>query len=423
VAAGRPARRASDHLGRPTKRVFRLAILKLTAFCNLDCSYCYMFNLGDRTFERVHRNMPIGVALACLERIREHAVAHELSEFHVTLHGGEPSLWPLEDFSVFLARAEEIRRSDVELTISLQTNAVKLPQRLLGLLAEHRVTLGVSVDGPREHNDRARVTKGGAGSYDRVMRTVDSIVEGQYASLLQGFLSVANPDIEPAAYLEWADSLPVRRLDVLWPMELNHASLPWGTGQEARYRSNPRYGMWFAQLFEQWWHRDDPTLYIRLFYDCIYTLMGSPRHIENIVNDTVPIFVVNTDGCIEYHDYFRALADGGVRTRFRVQDDPLDALAADPVFRYLLDLGEHLPAECRDCQFGDICGGGFLPGRMEPDHMPPRRRSVLCYDEYYFFSSIRRTLAPWLATCDLPGVHAPLIANASTDPPSLLGVA
>jgi hypothetical protein len=24
--------------------LFELAILKLTAFCNLDCSYCYMFN-------------------------------------------------------------------------------------------------------------------------------------------------------------------------------------------------------------------------------------------------------------------------------------------------------------------------------------------------------------------------------------------
>ena len=43
--------------------MFELAILKLTAFCNLDCKYCYMFNLEDRTFSRVGRQMPLPTSL------------------------------------------------------------------------------------------------------------------------------------------------------------------------------------------------------------------------------------------------------------------------------------------------------------------------------------------------------------------------
>ena len=30
---------------------FTSAVIKLTSTCNLACTYCYMFNLTDRTFE------------------------------------------------------------------------------------------------------------------------------------------------------------------------------------------------------------------------------------------------------------------------------------------------------------------------------------------------------------------------------------
>jgi uncharacterized protein len=382
--------------------MFRLGILKLTAFCNLDCSYCYMFNLADDTFMRMPKFMPLEVSVKALDRIAEHMRAHEVSEFHVTLHGGEPTLWPVDSFRAFLAHVERLRADGISLSLSLQTNGMRLPPQLLRLFADHGVSLGVSLDGPRAANDSNRVTHSGAGSYDVIMRNVHEILGGRFSHLISGFLSVANPDIPVEEYFEWMNALPLRRMDVLWPMHFNYQNKPWADGGELEYRTSPRYGTWFADLFELWWKQDDPSLYVRFFYDVIETILGSPRHIENIVNDTAPIFVVNCDGGLEYHDYMRGTADGLTRTAYTVQRNLLDEAVEDPVFQFLLHLGEHTPDACGGCRFRRLCGGGFLPGRMDSNILPPRGRSVLCYDEFHCFERIAALIGPALPQDDSP---------------------
>jgi uncharacterized protein len=370
--------------------VFHSAVLKLTARCNLDCTYCYVFNQADRTYRRVPKAMPIDTALACLERIRRHALAHGHDRrFTITLHGGEPTLWPLASFASFLRRTEEIRAEGVDLTVGMQTNGLRLSEPLLALLDQHHVGLGISLDGPKEVNDRARVTHAGRGSYDRIMRCLERMIEAGYGHLIGGFLAVAQPEIAPAAFLDWADSLPVRRIDVLWPIEFNYDSPPWASTSLDEYWRQPRYGHWLAELFTEWWRRNDPTLYVRLFYQTVEVILGSNTHTDAIVNDVLDMFVVNTDGGIEYPDYFRAYADGGTRTSFNVLRGELDLLVEDPVFDFCLHLAGHLPTECTGCPCVRECGGGFLAGRMRAGVQVPTARSVLCPDHYYFFSIVR----------------------------------
>lgn len=148
--------------------MFRSVIMKLTAFCNLNCSYSYMFNQADRTYSRIPKHLPLATALLCLDRVQEHLSSHGERSFNVTLHGGEPTLWPLASFRQLLRRAEAIRAAGLDLRVSMQTNAVRIPPGLLELLAEHDVPLGISIDGPQSYNDSTRVTHGGGGSYDQV---------------------------------------------------------------------------------------------------------------------------------------------------------------------------------------------------------------------------------------------------------------
>lgn len=381
----------------PLRDVFSTCILKVTAWCNLDCTYCYMFNQADETYRRVPRELPEATALRVLERIAEHYTAHGLSRFTIVLHGGEPTLWPVRSFAAFLRRVGELRSQGVMLEVELQTNAYHLKPELLALLEEHRVSLGISLDGPREINDRHRVNHARRGSYDRVMRTVDTMLESGRGRMIGGFLCVADPESAPAEFLEWADGLPIRRLDVLWPIQYSYDRPPWPAGGLMRYRRNPRYGEWFAELFRLWWAKDDPTLHIRLFQECILWHLGARRHTDVLVNDRINMFVVNTDGGYEYPDYFRAHEDAGSRTRFNVAEHSIDDLSRDPGFAYCLSLGTFLPSECEGCSVVGLCGGGFLPGRMASDSPLPRRKSVLCYDQYHFFAHVARVLAPHLA--------------------------
>jgi uncharacterized protein len=376
---------------------FSACVLKLTAVCNLDCDYCYMFNLADKVHARVPPLLPIDTALKTLARIGEHLRETGRKEFDLTLHGGEPTMWPLDRFRILLDRVEEVRAGGLKLRVSMQTNAYRIDPKLLSLLAEHRVGIGVSLDGPPEVNDRYRRDHAGRGSYERVMANVLAMTEGECHDLIGGFLVVSQPTVEPSIFLEWVEGLPLRRVDVLWPIQFNHANPPWRKIGASAYARSPIYGQWFARLFDLWWQQDRPEIYIRLFFQVIERMLGSGIHSDSIVNDELPLFVVNTDGGIEYPDYFRAYRDAGSRTRFNVSENTLSGMIDDPGFAFCLSLGDHLPAQCRSCPEVDICGGGFLPGRMARGEWPPKQKSVLCMDQLHFFSHIRRVVSPQIA--------------------------
>ncbi len=374
--------------------MFHTAILKLTARCNLNCTYCYMFNLADSTYERVPKAMSSATASNCLARIRRHVTTDEHDgHFNIVLHGGEPTLWPLDRFRAFFAEIEAMRQDGIHVTVGLQTNGLKIKPDLLEMFSRHHVSLGISLDGPKSYNDRYRIDHRGRGSYDQILSSVDQLIAAGYRDLIGGFLAVAQPEIEPGAFLDWVDALPVRTIDVLWPIEFNYDHPPWYASSVEDYFRLPRYGRWFGELFAEWWRRNDPTLIIRLFYETVQVILGSGAHTDSIVNDVLDMFVVNTDGGIEYPDYFRAFADGGSRTAYNVHSHDLSALRGDPVFQFCLHLADHRPDECAACPCLRECGGGFLPGRMRAGETIPRHRSVLCPDHYYYFSTVRAIMA------------------------------
>jgi uncharacterized protein len=376
--------------------MFSTCILKVTAWCNLNCTYCYMFNQADQTYSRVPRHLDESTALRVLERIAQHYVDFALDHFTIVLHGGEPTLWPDLCLAAFLKGVADLRRQGLNLEVELQTNGYRIRPATLALLEENGVNVGISLDGPRDVNDRHRVNHADRGSYDRVMDTVHGLIESGRGHLVGGFLCVADPDSAPSTFLDWANSLPVRRLDVLWPIEFSYDRPPWSPGELEPYRRKPRYGEWFAELFRLWWARDDPSLHVRLFEQCVLWHLGARRHTDVLVNDRINMFVVNTDGGYEYPDYFRAHKDGGCRTPFTVFDHSIEDLSRDAGFAYCLSLGTFLPTECAGCDVLGLCGGGFLPGRMDSETPLPQRKSVLCYDQYRFFTQVASTLGPHL---------------------------
>jgi uncharacterized protein len=374
--------------------MFDTAILKLTARCNLNCTYCYMFNLEDQTFRRVPPRMPIETALTVLSRIQDHVQRHTSDRpFTIVLHGGEPSLWPERSFQMLLERIAAMRADGVPIRVAMQSNGIRLRPSLLEILAAHDVKIGISLDGPQVLNDVYRRTHRGQGSYARVMRTLSEMIEKGYARLLSGVLAVGEPSVPPAEFLDWLAGLPVPRADVLWPIQFNYANPPWPANGREEYLTTPRYGRWFADLFDEWWRRDDPSVSVRLFVDSISVILGGTKHADCLVNDRIGSFVVNTDGVLEYSDYFRAARDGGPRSSFDVFSSELDELTHDPVFDYCLNLRSHLPVECATCPHVKLCGGGFLPGRMNPVELLPSKRSILCADMYYFFARVQRRVA------------------------------
>ncbi|MGZ5198945.1 MAG: radical SAM protein [Telluria sp.] len=367
---------------------FRSAIVKLTAVCNINCKYCYMFNQADRTFTRVPPKMSLETANRLLDRICDYHPAGLDIPFSIVLHGGEPLLWPESNLLQWLDRIAGKRRQGWRLDVAVQTNLVRpIPPRVRDSLHRNGVTLGISLDGPKAQNDLMRVDHLERGTYDRVMHNVEQMIASGDGALIGGFLSVANPAIAPGDYLQWVRSLPVARVDVLWPIEFNWRNPPWGIFPRKAYEQAPRIGNWFARLFDAWWQLDDPDLHIRLFRNIVELAAGGSDHVDALVNDSYNMFVVNTDGSYEYPDYLRVAADGGASTAFNIEQHEIEALHHDRGFARLLALRDELPYACARCRHREVCGGGFLPGRSDAVEFISARPSVLCADQMRFFDT------------------------------------
>jgi len=368
---------------------FRIFILKLVGFCNLNCSYCYMFNSLDQSHVEKPRFMPPDIAVRSLHAIEVHLARSDLKSASITLHGGEPTLWPVDSFRIFLEEVERVRDRGISLDISLQTNLWQKPKvQLLELCAKHRVSLGVSLDGPRRINDANRTDFAGRGSYDGVLRNVRWLIDSGFGDLFRGFLCVMQPDVKPKDFLEWVASLPLTRVDLLWPIHYTASNPPWT--DMARYQRDPRYGRWLESLFEAWWDADRPEWDIDLFTRAVEAELGGQRATDMLGARSFSSVIVNTDGAIEMADYFRTARDGGAATGYSILEHDFDALARDERFRKLHRAARTIPRSCRSCRHVRTCEGGTLSGRLDASGQVSTSRSVLCPDHLRFFDAVAR---------------------------------
>src|SRR5438034_10878808 len=87
---------------------------------------------------------------------------------HLTFFGGETLLnFPVLQSTIGYARRRAAEMGK-EVDFSLTTNGTLLRPEIIEFLAENRVGVTISIDGPREIQDQFRVFYDGTGSYDVV---------------------------------------------------------------------------------------------------------------------------------------------------------------------------------------------------------------------------------------------------------------
>ncbi len=126
----------------------RIAItIKPTNDCNMRCKHCYHAEEGfDSTMMRVEDAQKIMLV-----------ASREYKEIHIVFHGGEPTLWGIENFRKTLQYQKELSSNIDGLVFknSIQTNALLLNKDWFSLFKEYNFSIGVSFDGP--HNDDLRM--------------------------------------------------------------------------------------------------------------------------------------------------------------------------------------------------------------------------------------------------------------------------
>jgi uncharacterized protein len=365
---------------------FSEVVLKVHQRCNLACDYCYVYTQADQSWRERPAIMSAEIRRAAVSRIGRHARTHGLSRVRVILHGGEPLLYGADRLGEL---AGEIRAelSDVaEVEIGMQTNGVRLDARIVGMLVEHRIRTGVSLDGSAADHDRFRRMPNGRGSFAAAAQALELLGRPENRAVYAGILCTVSPDTDPVACLEQLEKFEPPMIDFLFP-HANWQSPPW------RPDDNPTaYADWLIAVFDHWygWAGSPPTR-VRLFEDVMRLVLKSHSGSEQIGLSPSAVLVVETDGAIEQVDALKSAYEGGCATGLSVLRDDFDVAMDDPgVAARQIGLGA-LSDTCLSCRFHTVCGAGHYAHRYRAGE-GFRQPSVYCADLAKLIDHIHRRL-------------------------------
>jgi uncharacterized protein len=206
-----------------------LLVLQPTAFCNIDCTYCYLPARNDR------RRMSSDVLEAIFRAVlRSRFVLDTLT---VVWHAGEPLVLPPDWYGSAFAIAERYRPAGLRLRHSFQSNGLLLDALWVDFLSRSGAEIGLSIDGPSHLHDARRRTRSGAGTHTRAMRGLSLLREADLPFHVISVLTAGSLE-QPDALFDFYVANGIRRVafNVEETEGINTRSSLAGRSQEARFR-------------------------------------------------------------------------------------------------------------------------------------------------------------------------------------------
>jgi len=363
-------------------------VIKIVSRCNLNCTYCYMYNMGDTTYKGQPKVMADEVVNAMLQRTKEHCVKNEIKNFQFIFHGGEPLLAGENFFRKFVEKANKLLLPETQPHFAMQTNGVLLTEDWCKLFAELNIIVGVSLDGTKEENDKFRIHHSGKGAYDEIVKGLNIANNSPHLKNKPGVLSVININADPVKTYEHFKQLQVKGIDFLLPDSTYEHPPVKQTGciEEGSY-----YADWLIKIFDKWFYEKEEKPQIRLFESIISMILG-----ESVATDTYGVeknetLVIETNGSIEAVDVLKICGDGFTKAGANVLTHGFEEAMQTELAKLYHLSHSILCKKCLSCPVNEICGGGFLPHRYSKKN-GFNNPSVYCNDLLKLISHIQNAV-------------------------------
>lgn len=333
-------------------------VVKIASRCNINCTYCYMYNHADQSYKSQPKFMSKETILNLKNKIKNHCVKHELKKFYIILHGGEPLLTDVNDLRYFLETLSSLdKESSININFAVQTNGILISEEHCKLLNEYNVGVGISLDGNEKINNQYRVDKKGNGTFENVKKGIE--VAKKHLNHPIGCLSVVNLEASPIESYETFKSLSFTGINFLL-LDENYDTL----SNDDTIISDLKNSNWLIELFDYWYKLDDKErLRIRKFEDIISYILGSERGTESAGKGENKIAVVETNGDIEPLDVLKICGEEFTKHKFNLATNELDDVFHSDLIKTYYNSKKYLAKKCLACPVNEVCGGGYLPHR------------------------------------------------------------
>lgn len=370
------------------------------ATCNLDCKYCFFLS-KEMLYPGERFRMSDQMLETYLSQLLE---SHPASEVNVAWQGGEPTLMGLDFFKRSIEHVEKHKKPGQQIQHTMQTNGVLLDDEWCAFFKENHFLIGLSVDGPREMHDAYRVDKGGAGTFDQVMRAWDVLSRHAVDVNILCTIHAANGDHPLAVYRFFRDELQAGFMQFIPIVERATAELlpianqGWGQrpgGSRPLYTQRgglvtersvgaEQFGRFLIAIFDEWVRRDVGKVFVQTFDVALGSWLG--QHNLCIFSPTCGNALAlehNGDlySCDHYVEPDYLLGN--------IQETPLiELVSSDQQRKFGQDKLDTLPKYCRDCEVLFACYGECPRNRFinTPDGEPGL--NYLCAGYKKFFNHI-----------------------------------
>lgn len=377
--------KAHDRLATHGRRAVAV-VLKITERCNLACTYCYFFFGGDGTFAQ-HAPLMKGETAADIGAFLGRAAEElDLDSIEVALHGGEPLLMKPDAFS---ALVETIRRAipaRCKLLLTVQTNGMLVSDRWIEVFSHHGIGVGVSIDGPRAHNDRWRLDKRGQGSFDRAVAGWRLLKEAAAAGRIgePGILSVIDADAPEDLLPFFTDELGARSINFLLP-DVTHDD------NKRTSREIELIGQAMTRIFDDWSARKDAGIRVRFIRDALLPMISEsvPTGSNISKEDLWRAITISSDGDVYVEDTLRGVFASSSANAQDVRNSRLGDILESPDWARVADGVDRLGTRCESCRYRSVCRGGSMVSRYSRAN-GFQNPSVYCEALFAFHAHVER---------------------------------
>ena len=328
--------------------------LKVAEVCNIECTYCYFFFGGDESFESHPAYISQKTIKDVAEFLARTARMSGVEEVQIDFHGGEPLMLKKQRFDEMCKTLKE-HLDFVDLTLSVQTNAMLIDDDWVALLGKHDVSIGVSLDGPRDYNDEYRIDHKKRGTYDRTLAGIRKLQEGHRDGRMRksfGIICVADSSRSAKATLDhFVDDLGIKDIVFAMPM-VSHETMD--------AESVQAFSKYMCDLTDAWTNRNDPAVKIGFIDQMLALLIRGRKELESAdeMRGDRTLFTISSSGELGGQDDERVASYAFGTGVHATGEIGLSDFYATPPLRKYLTARQELGRECKSCCWMNVCRGG-----------------------------------------------------------------
>jgi len=356
-------------------------VVKIASLCNLNCTYCYMYNKGDDSYKKQPKLLSRETIVAFFKKMENYlSEDYKFHDFTYVFHGGEPLLASKELYTFFIDTAEELsKKLNIRFSYGIQTNGVLIDDDWAKFLVEKNISVGISLDSTVESNNKNRIFHNGKSSYDQILEGFNTLKK--YTSYTPGILSVLDITADPDEVFEHYKQIGAERINLLYPDDT----------YEDGFVDDLTLGKWLERFYNLW--LEDKTIIVDQFEVLLTLLYGGDfagsEYYGNLMNNT---FILESNGELQANDPLRICLPGLNHMKINVHDHEIhDLMNAKSAQFYFNSNSIHRCDKCNDCQLSELCAGGYFINRFSKANGFDNP-SIFCKSLGYFITKVQNSV-------------------------------